>query len=151
MPRPGPEPATPAADPTSKPPDTNRFLLVTINSSTSNIVSGAVYGLDADFQNVSSVHIIVDINDIQLTVQPELAPPDISCTWFYDADANTSVTTSLDATTNKRINKPLTLQPIESHGGRLWAAASEGCGATFHFHLPCAAQAPTQSSRGATA
>jgi PAS domain S-box-containing protein len=27
---------------------------------------------------------------------------------------------------------------IESHGGRLWAACSPGCGATFHLHLPVA-------------
>jgi signal transduction histidine kinase len=27
---------------------------------------------------------------------------------------------------------------IESHGGRLWAVASPGCGATFHLNLPAA-------------
>jgi len=27
---------------------------------------------------------------------------------------------------------------IESHGGRLWAVGSPGCGATFHLNLPAA-------------
>jgi signal transduction histidine kinase len=32
---------------------------------------------------------------------------------------------------------------IESHGGRLWAAATSGCGATFQFTLPSKVAADT--------
>jgi signal transduction histidine kinase len=32
---------------------------------------------------------------------------------------------------------------IESHGGRLWATANPGCGATFNFTLPTEPEAPS--------
>ncbi len=74
-----------AGQPTSS---TSRYLGVTINPSTTNIIEGAVYGLHAELENVSSVPITLDLGHLQLAVQPELAPTDFSCTWFYDAARN---------------------------------------------------------------
>jgi len=35
----------------------------------------------------------------------------------------------------------ITRSIVESHGGRVWATANEGPGATFHFTLPIEAEA----------
>jgi signal transduction histidine kinase len=35
----------------------------------------------------------------------------------------------------------ITRSIVESHGGRVWATANEGAGATFHFTLPIEAEA----------
>jgi hypothetical protein len=70
---------------------TSHYLKITINPSTANIIQGAVYGLDAEIENTSNLQITVDLHKIQLAVQPELAPPNISCTWFYDAASNSAL------------------------------------------------------------
>jgi hypothetical protein len=61
----------------------SRNVKITINPSTSHIIVGAVYGLDAEIQNTSNVAVTIDLKKMFLSVQPELAPPNIACTWFY--------------------------------------------------------------------
>ena len=73
----------------------SHYLQIAINPSTSHIIEGAVYGLDADIQNTSSLPVVIDFSQMQLAVQPELAPPTISCTWFYDAVVNSKVPSPL--------------------------------------------------------
>jgi signal transduction histidine kinase len=36
----------------------------------------------------------------------------------------------------------ITRSIVESYGGRVWATANQGKGATFHFTLPCGREAP---------
>lgn len=79
---------SPVVPPAATTATASRYLHVTINSSTANIVEGAVYGLDAELENVSSVPVTVDLGSLRLAVQPELAPSDFSCTFFYDAATN---------------------------------------------------------------
>ena len=93
---PGNQPYTSPDQPTTGTPgSTSHYLQIAINPSTSHIIEGAVYGLDADIQNISSLPVAIDFNQIQLAVQPELAPPSISCTWFYDAVVNSKVPSPL--------------------------------------------------------
>ena len=68
-----------------------RYLRVTINPSTTNIIEGAVYGLDVDLENVSNIPISIDTKDVQLVVQPELAPSNVACGWVYDAGTSSGV------------------------------------------------------------
>jgi hypothetical protein len=68
--------------------NTAHNLHVSINSSTAKIIEGAVYGLNADLENVSNVPISIDVRKVNLTVQPELAPPNVACVWSYPAESD---------------------------------------------------------------
>ncbi len=86
------QPSTASGPSTARPANSaSHYLRVTINPSTAKIIEGAVYGLDAELENVATVPITIDVEQIQLAVQPELAPPNVSCTWFYNAGANDKV------------------------------------------------------------
>jgi hypothetical protein len=83
--------STATTPPTASTSSSSHYLQITINPSTAHIIEGAVYGLDAELENTSSVPVTIDVEKMLLSVQPELAPPNISCTWFYNAVANDTV------------------------------------------------------------
>jgi hypothetical protein len=86
--RPSKPPSHPAASDSAS---SSHYLQITINPSTASIIEGAVYGLDADIENISNQPVTVELDRTKLAVQPELAPPEVSCTWFYDAVTNGTV------------------------------------------------------------
>lgn len=61
------------------------YLRVTINPSTVKVVQGAVYGVDAELENISNLPIALHVQDTSLAVQPEIAPSRSSCTMVYPA------------------------------------------------------------------
>jgi hypothetical protein len=73
----------------------SHYLHITISPSTTHIIEGAVYGLDAEIENTSNLPVTINFSQTQLTVQPELAPSNVSCTWFYDTVSNDNVPTPL--------------------------------------------------------
>ena len=72
-------------EPNTVPNAKSEFLRININASTTNIIEGSLYGVDAELINVSNLPIDVDLQQVRLTVQPELAPGGWSCTYSYYA------------------------------------------------------------------
>jgi predicted ATPase/signal transduction histidine kinase/GAF domain-containing protein len=76
-------------------------------------------------QRAENEQILVSVSDTGIGFSPQLAER------IFDP----FFTTKLHGTgMGLRISRSI----IESHGGRLWAVGSPGCGATFHLHLPAA-------------
>ena len=64
-----------------------KFISVTFNTSTTKIIQGSVLSMDTEIENISNSPVSVDLDSMQLAVQPELAPADVLCTWFYEPSA----------------------------------------------------------------
>jgi PAS domain S-box-containing protein len=74
-------------------------------------------------QRAENDQVLVSVSDTGIGFPPDLAEQ------IFDP----FFTTKPDGTgMGLRISRSI----IESHGGRLWAVGSSGCGATFHFTLP---------------
>ena len=74
-------------------------------------------------QRAENDQVLVSVSDTGIGFPPDLAEQ------IFDP----FFTTKPDGTgMGLRISRSI----IESHGGRLWAVGSAGCGATFHFTLP---------------
>lgn len=70
---------------------TSGSLRILFNPSTSRIVRGSVYGLDAEIENISGKTINIDLSTVSLAVQPELEPIKGNCTSFYAARYNPAI------------------------------------------------------------
>jgi predicted ATPase/signal transduction histidine kinase len=79
-------------------------------------------------QPVGSEQILVSVSDTGIGFPPQLAEQ-IFVPFFTTKTGGTGM--------GLRISRSI----IESHGGRLWAVATPGGGATFHLNLPAAATA----------
>jgi hypothetical protein len=76
--------------------DANSPLQVTISPSTAHIVRGAAYSLDAQIKNVSKQPVGVDLRTITLAAQPELAPKNQNCAWFFGSFYSPSIARNED-------------------------------------------------------
>jgi predicted ATPase/signal transduction histidine kinase len=76
-------------------------------------------------QRAENERILVSVSDTGIGLPPQLAER-IFDPFFTTKPHGTGM--------GLRISRSI----IESHGGRLWAVESPGCGATFHVHLPAA-------------
>jgi signal transduction histidine kinase len=75
-------------------------------------------------EQCSSGELLISVSDTGVGLRPEMADQ------IFDA----FFTTKPQGT---GMGLPISRTIIESHGGRLWANANSGRGATFQFTLPC--------------
>jgi signal transduction histidine kinase len=73
-------------------------------------------------QQADNSHLLISVSDTGVGLAPEQA----------DQIFKAFFTTKPEGT---GMGLPISRSIIESHGGRLWAAANSGPGATFHFTL----------------
>ncbi|MGD0098353.1 MAG: PAS domain S-box protein, partial [Terracidiphilus sp.] len=85
-------------------------------------------------QRAENEQILVSFSDTGIGLPPQLAEQ-IFDPFFTTKPHGTGM--------GLRISRSI----IESHGGRLWAVDSPGCGATFHLNLPAAIPSSSHESR----
>src|SRR5258708_3460398 len=84
-------------------------------------------------QRTDDGRLLISVNDSGVGIPPEQAER-IFEAFFTTKPRGTGMGLSISRTI------------VESHGGRLWAIANKGRGATFHFTLPREAAAPSSSA-----
>ncbi len=77
------------ANVTTAPSDSSKALAVTLSPSTNHIIQGAAYGLDAEFKNTSQTTILIPLQTLSLSVQPELGPAEGMCAYPYTISQTT--------------------------------------------------------------
>ncbi len=97
---------------------------------------GVAAELTIKSQRGDNGHVLVSVSDTGVGLSPEQTDQIFRA--FY--------TTKPDGT---GMGLPISRSIVESHGGRLWATANSGRGATFHFTLPKDVEAGAPAVEGA--